>query len=147
MRNSFSIETVKQLSVDVVPFDASRGGFTTGSVNAVTKSGTNELEGDFYVYNRNEDMVGDDVNGNEAGVFTEDTMGFSLGGPIMKDNVFFYFNYEKFEQVYPAFYGPDGSGATLEAYYVTQALVDRVRASAQSLYDFDPGTYLSLIHI
>ena len=39
---------------------------------------------------------------------------------------FLLFNYEKFEQVYPAFYGPDGSGATLEAYYVTQALVDRV---------------------
>ena len=34
-------------------------------MNAVTKSGTNELEGDFYVYNRNEDMVGDDANGNE----------------------------------------------------------------------------------
>ena len=90
LRNSFSIETVKQISVDVTPFDASRGGFVTGSVNAVTKSGTNEFEGDFYVYNRNEDMVGDDANGNEPGTFTEDTMGFSLGGPIMENKLFFY---------------------------------------------------------
>ena len=141
LRNSFSIETVKQISVDIAPFDASRGGFVSGSVNAVTKSGTNEFEGDFYVYNRNEDLVGDDANGNAPGTFTEDTMGFSLGGPVVEDKLFFYFNYEKFEQVYPAFYGPNGSGATLEAYYVTQALVDRVRASAQSLYGFDPGTY------
>ena len=141
LRNSFSIETVKQLSVDVVPFDASRGGFTTGSVNAVTKSGTNEFEGDFYVYSRDEAMVGSDAFGNDPDVFVEDTLGFSLGGPIIQDRAFFYFNYESFEQTYPAFYGPAGSGATREAYFVTQALVDRVRNSALNLYGFDIGNY------
>ena len=141
LRNSFSIETVKQLSVDVVPFDASRGGFTTGSVNAVTKSGTNEFEGDFYVFNRDQGMVGTDAFGNDPDVFNEDTFGFSAGGPIVKDKLFFYLNFESFEQTYPAFYGPVGSGATNEAYYVTQALVDRVRASAQSLYGMDIGNY------
>jgi outer membrane receptor protein involved in Fe transport len=141
LRNSFSIETVKQLSVDVVPFDASRGGFTTGSVNAVTKSGTNEFEGDFYVFNRDQGMVGTDAFGNDPDVFNEDTFGFSAGGPIVKDKLFFYFNFESFEQTYPSFYGPVGSGATDEAYYVTQALVDRVRASASSLYGLDIGNY------
>jgi hypothetical protein len=141
LRNSFSIETVKQLSVDVVPFDASRGGFTTGSVNAVTKSGTNELEGDFYVYNRDEGMVGSDAFGNEPGNFTEDTLGFSLGGPIVKDKLFFYANFESFEQVYPSFYGPVGSGAEREALYVTQALIDRVRNFTLDNFGFDIGTY------
>ena len=96
LRNSFSIETVKQLSVDVVPFDASRGGFTTGSVNAVTKSGTNEFEGDFYVFNRDQGMVGSDAFGNDPDVFNEDTLGFSAGGPIIKDKLFFYLNFESF---------------------------------------------------
>jgi len=141
LRNSFSIETVKQISVDITPFDVSRGGFVSGSVNAVTKSGTNEFEGDFYVFSRNEGMVGTDAFGNDADVFDENTTGFSLGGPIIQDKAFFYFNYEEFAQTYPAFYGPAGSGATREAYFVTQALVDRVRAAAQTLYGFDPGTY------
>ena len=141
LRNTFSIETVKQISVDITPFDASRGGFVTGSVNAVTKSGTNEFEGDFYVFNRNEGMVGDDAEGNSPNVFQEDTVGFSLGGPILQDKAFFFFNFEEFAQTYPAFYGPVGSGATREALFADQALVDRVRAAAQTLYGFDPGTY------
>ena len=86
-------------------------------------------------------MVGTDAFGNDPEVFNEDTFGFSAGGPIIKDKAFFYFNYESFEQTYPAFYGPVGSGATREAYFVTQALVDRVRASAQSLYGMDIGNY------
>ena len=86
-------------------------------------------------------MVGTDAFGNDADVFEENTTGFSLGGPIIQDKAFFYFNYEEFTQTYPAFYGPAGSGATREAGFVTQALVDRVRAAAQTLYGFDPGTY------
>ena len=68
-------------------------------------------------------------------------LGSVLGGPIIKDKLFFYANFESFEQVYPSFYGPVGSGAEREALYVTQALIDRVRNFTLDNFGFDIGTY------
>jgi|TARA_B100001093_G_scaffold36918_1_gene31626 hypothetical protein len=131
VRNPISIETIEQIQVDISPFDVSKGNFTGASINAVTKSGTNEFKGSVYMYKTDEDNVGD-LNGDKASQFSDETIGFVLGGPIIKDKLFFFASVEEFESVSPA-----------EPYTyrtATQALVDEIRAQTQALYGYDPGT-------
>ena len=131
VRNPISIETIEQLQVDISPFDVSKGNFTGASINAVTKSGTNEITGAYYNYSTDEGNVGS-LNGEKASQFSDETKGFVVGGPIIKDKLFFFVSQEEFTSVTPA-----------EPYTyrtATQALIDEVRAQTIALYKYDPGT-------
>ena len=131
VRNPISIETIEQIQVDISPFDVSKGNFTGASINAVTKSGTNEFRGAFYDYSTDEDNVGS-LNGAKPSQFSDETTGFVLGGPIIKDKLFFFVSREEFSSVSPA-----------EPYtykIATQALVDEIAAQTQALYNYNPGT-------
>jgi len=131
VRNPISIETIDQIQVDISPFDVSKGNFTGASINAVTKSGTNQFKGAYYNYSTDEDNVGD-LNGQKPSQFSDETKGFVLGGPIIKDKLFFFASVEEFTSVTPA-----------EPYTyrtATQALIDEVRAQTIALYNYDPGT-------
>ena len=131
VRNPISIETIEQIQVDISPFDVSKGNFTGASINAVTKSGTNEFTGAYYNYSTDEDNVGA-LNGQKPSQFSDETKGFVLGGPIIKDKLFFFASLEEFTSVTPA-----------EPYTyrtATQALIDEVRAQTIALYNYDPGT-------
>ena len=130
VRNPISIETIEQLQVDISPFDVSKGNFTGASINAVTKSGTNEFKGSYYEYSTDEDNVGK-LNGQKASQFSDETKGFVLGGPIIKDKLFFFVSQEEFSSVSPA---------EIYTYKVaTQALVDEIAAQTIALYGYDPG--------
>ena len=85
VRNPISIETIEQIQVDISPFDVSKGNFTGASINAVTKSGTNEFKGSYYEYSTDEDNVGS-LNGQKPSQFSDETKGFTLGGPLLKIN-------------------------------------------------------------
>ena len=131
VRNPISIETIEQIQVDISPFDVSKGNFTGASINAVTKSGTNEFRGAYYDYSTDEDNVGS-LNGAKPSQFSDETTGFVLGGPIIKDKLFFFVSREEFSSVSPA-----------EPYtykIATQALVDEIAAQTQALYNYNPGT-------
>ena len=131
VRNPISIETIEQIQVDISPFDVSKGNFTGASINAVTKSGTNEFKGSYYEFSTDEDNVGK-LNGRKASQFSDETKGFVLGGPIIKDKLFFFVSQEEFTSVSPA-----------EPYtykVATQALVDEIRQKTIDLYGYDPGT-------
>ena len=131
VRNPISIETIEQIQVDISPFDVSKGNFTGASINAVTKSGTNEFKGSYYEYSTDQDNVGK-LNGQKASQFSDETKGFVLGGPIIKDKLFFFASVEEFTSVTPA-----------EPYTyrtATQALIDEVRQQTIDLYNYDPGT-------
>ena len=108
--NPLSIDTIEQLSVQVSPYDTSLGGFTGATVNAVTKSGTNEFHGSAYYYFRGDHIGGiqlqgenaqDDVLRNTKVVpkLERTTWGATLGGPIWKDHIFFFLNYENYESI------------------------------------------------
>lgn len=93
-----SIDALEQISINVTPYDVRQTGFTGGSVNAVTRSGGNKFFGNvFYT------MRGDDQQGRKIGDYTiqnlqkldEKNYGASFGGPIIKDKLFFFVNYEK----------------------------------------------------
>ena len=89
MRNPISLDFVDQLSVDVTPFDVSRGNATGGSIAVVTKSGTNEFKGTYYTTDRDESNIGDFM-GQDFATFSEEITSYTFSGPIIKDKVFFF---------------------------------------------------------
>ena len=91
-----SLDAIDQIQVSLAPYDVTQAGFTGASVNAVTKSGTNEFKGTVFGFYRNQDFTGNQVSGTPA-VPTELSQlqtGFSIGGPIIKDKLFFFANAE-----------------------------------------------------
>jgi len=95
-----SLDAIDQIQVSLAPYDVTLSGFTGAAVNAVTKSGTNEFHGTVYGFTRNEDMTGGKIKGED--VFQSDLKqnqyGVSLGGPIIKNKLFFFANFEKDER-------------------------------------------------
>ena len=96
--NPISIDAIEEMQVVISPYDVRQTNFIGGGVNAITKSGTNTLRGTAYVYHRNENMRGDTVDGEQIGGAREKdrntTYGFTLGGPIIKNKLFFFVNAE-----------------------------------------------------
>lgn len=92
-----SLEAIEEMQVVIAPFDLRQTNFVGGGVNAVTKSGTNTFKGSAYTYQYNEDMRGNRVAGEELGnrgVDRKHVYGATLGGPIIKDKLFFFGNFE-----------------------------------------------------
>ncbi|MBS7290702.1 MAG: TonB-dependent receptor, partial [Bacteroidales bacterium] len=93
-----SIDAIVEMQVVISPYDVRQTNFIGGGVNAITKSGTNTFKGSAYIYHRNENMRGDTVEGETvAGARDKDrntTYGFTLGGPIVKNKLFFFANFE-----------------------------------------------------
>ncbi|MCK3685952.1 carboxypeptidase regulatory-like domain-containing protein [Maribellus sp. YY47] len=97
--NPISIEAIEELQVVIAPYDVRQTNFIGGGVNAITKSGTNTFKASAYTYHRNENMRGDAVRNQQIeGARDKDrntTYGFTLGGPIIKNKLFFFVNAEK----------------------------------------------------
>lgn len=106
-----STETIDQVQVSVAPFDVRQSGFTGGAINAITKSGTNTFHGSVYGNWLNKDLIGSKytlMNGKDSQKYDEETdyrYGVTLGGPIIKNKLFFFANYEKSNKEYPNNYG------------------------------------------
>ena len=92
-----SLDAIDQIQVSTAPYDVTQSGFTGAAVNAVTKSGTNEFQGTAYGFFRNEDLTGSKVKGDDIFVpkLTQSQVGASIGGPIIKNKLFFFANFEK----------------------------------------------------
>jgi hypothetical protein len=91
-----SIDALDQITVNITPFDVRQSGFIGASVNAVTRSGTNEFMGTAYTYMHNEKWRGNKVNNVEIprAESKHNLYGISVGGPIIKDRLFFFVNAE-----------------------------------------------------
>lgn len=140
-RQPFSMDVIDEVSVDVANYDVTISGGTGGVINAVTKSGTNEFSGSVYGLYRDNSMVRDNEDGSDfSGFEDETTYGMTFGGPLVKDKLFFFVNYEKFEQgaAGPGF-GPVGSGAS-NIVGITDADIAEVQRIAQT-YGMDAGEY------
>ncbi len=143
-----SIDALDQISVNITPFDVRQSGFIGAAINAVTKSGTNQFKGSAYTYLQNEKM-----KGNKVGDVTFDRTpakynmyGVTLGGPIIKNRLFFFANYEIEKNTVP---GPSRVAATPEnpTNYAnniarpTVAEMDMISKYLQEKYGYDPGPY------
>ena len=96
--NPISLDAIEEMQIVVSPFDVRQTNFIGGGINAITKSGTNTFKGTAYVYHQNENMRGDSIEGEQiSGARDNDrttTYGFTLGGPILKNKLFFFVSYE-----------------------------------------------------
>ena len=137
-RTPISIDAIEAINVNIAPFDVTYGNFIGGNINIVTKSGTNQFSGSVFAFQNDDSRTGSKSDGEDLAIgdFDEETFGFTLGGPIVRDKLFFFVNYEKFETTRPA------NTQTIENISgVTQADVDRVRSVLQTEYGFDPGGF------
>jgi hypothetical protein len=103
--SAISLDALEQLQVNIAPFDIRQSGFTGAGINAVTRSGTNEIEGSYYQSQRDNssNFVGNKANGVPvvASKFDEKVSGFRLGAPIIKNKLFIFGNYEQLERTEP----------------------------------------------
>ena len=92
-----SLDAIDQIQVTTAPYDVTQSGFTGASVNAVTKSGTNDFYGTVYGFFRNDDLTGGKINGDDVTKtgLEQTQYGLSIGGPIVKNKLFFFVNFEK----------------------------------------------------
>ena len=138
-----SLDAIEQIQVSIAPYDVTQSGFTGAAVNAVTKSGTNEFHGTVYGFFRNEDLTGGKIKGDDVfkGKLDQNQYGISLGGPIVKNKLFFFANFEKDERtdLGSGFVPNTGSGAINESRVQEQDLID-VRNALLNL-GYDPGAY------
>lgn len=110
-----SLDALDQISVNITPYDVRQSGFIGASVNAVTRSGSNEFTGSVYTYMQNEKYKGNKVGDNTPFIKNPseyEMKGFRLGGPIIKNKLFFFVNYETENSIVP---GPSRRAATAAA--------------------------------
>ncbi|MBC7890030.1 MAG: TonB-dependent receptor [Ferruginibacter sp.] len=100
----FSIDALEQIQVNIAPYDVTLGNFTGAGINAVTKSGTNEFKGSIYNYWKNPDLTGLKVGPTKVPrqEFEYKNRGVSIGGPIIKNKLFFFVSGEQQRESVPA---------------------------------------------
>lgn len=146
-----SIDAIQEMQVVISPFDVRQTNFVGGGVNAITKSGTNTFRGTAYVYHQNEQMRGDAVDGEQiAGAREKDrttTWGMTLGGPIIKDKLFFFVNGEmkKIPTVANRWRGSEDGVADADNYLSRTSLADLEKVSnyARDKYGYNTGSWTS----
>jgi hypothetical protein len=148
--NPISLDAIEEVQVNLAPYDVRQGGFTGASVNAITKSGGNTFRGTVYQYYRNQNLVGDRIGDNEISVADSYTSvrGVSLGGPILRDRLFFFVSIEQEEADNPGDnrlalrpdQSPDGSQITRVP--IEQA--EFVQQQMASLYGYNTGGFESI---
>jgi hypothetical protein len=103
--SAISLDAIEQLQVNVAPYDVRQSGFTGAGINAVTRSGTNNIEGSVYGFTRNNSstFVGDRAYGIPvtAAKFDEKVWGARVGAPIIKNKLFIFGNFETLERTEP----------------------------------------------
>ena len=144
MRNPVSMDFVDQISVDITPFDVSRGNTTGGSIAVVTKSGTNEFHGSAFYQNRDEGNVGDYL-GQDFPEFEDEVMAFTFAGPLIKDRLFFFIGYEENTKSLPGLYGTVDSNAQNKGETVTTALANEIRQYTIDNYGGYDAGYINLV--
>jgi outer membrane receptor protein involved in Fe transport len=143
-----SIDAIEELTVNLAPFDVRQSGFIGSAVNAVTRSGTNEFKGSIYTFYRNQNYVGNRVRSETFAKQNSSIkqFGFRLGGPIIKDKLFFFVNAEKGDETNP---GQQNFASTPGALYgsasnislPTAANLDLYSTYLQNKYGYSTGPY------
>ncbi len=140
LNQPISLDTIEELSIGIASFDVTANDATGANINAVTKSGTNDFKGSLSAYYQNANWVGDDAQGRDFNGFDDElTYGFTLGGPILQDRLFFFIAAEEFKSAAPAptLNQAIRGGQTVDV--ISQPDIDRIRAAA-TRYGFAVGS-------
>jgi len=129
-RQPYPFDALEQVSVELAPLDVIYGNFTACNINSVTKSGTNSFSGSAFIDYTDDSLIGNKAKGQEFefGEFDEIRYGVTLGGPIIKDKLFFFAAYEKLEgaNTYP------NTSITLNS--VSQSTIDEIVQISNDVY-------------
>ena len=152
-----SLDALEAMTINITPFDVRHSGFTGGSINAVTKSGTNDIHVSIYDYYSNDGLMGtkfgkrdelgnypDRLKLNES---LDNTIGFTVGGPIIKNKLFYFVNFEYQSDVDPGqtkFAREDEGdawGGSTQYVRPTVARMEEIKEYLKNTYNYDPGRY------
>lgn len=141
-----SVDAVEQVQVNIAPYDVRQGSFVGAAVNTVTKSGTNEFSGTAYYNFRQKNMVGDQAKEKtfDPGNFKFHNFGVQLGGPILKDKLFFFVNYEDDNLTQPGttfLANPGGAAATGNMTRVLASDLDALSSYLKNKFNYETGPY------
>jgi hypothetical protein len=144
-------DAIEQVQVSIAPFDIREGGFTGANINSVTKSGTNQFRGSIYTYYRNESFVGNEIR--DRGVIANPDLsflnsGFSIGGPLIRDKLFFFANAELERRTDPAsnFVASSNGQSGFGVSRVEESVMNQIRQRMIDEYNYDPGKFENYDH-
>lgn len=132
-----SLDAIQEIQVVIAPYDVSLGNFTGAGVNAITRSGTNKFEGSAYYFNKSDGLTGKNVlTGAKSANFSDQQYGIRLGGPIIKNKLFFFVNGELGRRTSPLTNNAGDAGAV-----ITSDLAKSIADFTLSKYGYDVGGY------
>ena len=142
-KQPISIDAIQSVQVNISNYDVTQKGYTGANINAVTKSGTNEFKGSVYYVYRDEALTGQRINRTtgrytDTPKFDEKTLGFTLGGPIIQDKLFFFASYEDFQSSRnsPAFSPLGGSQTNVG---ITPSAIEGIQSIARDTWGINVG--------
>lgn len=146
--NPISLDAIQEFQVVLSPYDVRQGRFSGGGINAVTRSGTNDFSGSAFAFGRNQNTAGKSPTPNSAGErtkldkFNDYQAGFRLGGPIIKDKLFFFVNGEITRRTAPLLFrtGPSGSTGSDVLTFVTTEELQQISNKLRE-YGYDAGEF------
>ena len=137
-RSPVNLDAIESVSLVASDYSASASGFTGGLVNITTKSGANEWDGSVFYYFQNDEHIGDsyaDGRNYSPGTFDEKELGFTIGGPIIEDSMFFFLSIDEFESTESIDFGAfDANNGIQPGFF------EALRKVIQDVYGYDPGT-------
>ena len=144
-----SLESLEQVQVSIAPFDVRQGNFIGAAINSVTRSGTNQFTGSVYHRMRSEDFVGTEARGQTVnpGTFTFRDTGFWAGGPVVRNKLFAFGNYENEEDKRPLHTFRSREAGETAAGSISRVLtsdLNTLSSYLQQNFQYDPGPYQNL---
>jgi hypothetical protein len=147
-----SLEAVEQLQINIAPYDVRQGNFIGAGVNTVTKSGTNEFSGSIYGLTRDQSLVGTKARdlAFDPGTFSYNRFGARLGGPIIKNKLFFFVDVESDKLTQPGTtYTARADASQAVAGMTTRVLasdLDALSSYLKSNFNYETGPYQGYDH-
>ncbi|WP_069661174.1 TonB-dependent receptor [Arcticibacter eurypsychrophilus] len=132
-----SLDAIQEIQVVLAPYDITYGNFTGGGVNAITRSGTNEVQGSVYFYGKSQGLIGKNpLTDKKYQNFTDNQYGFRLGGPIIPNKLFFFVSGELGRRKTPTSNNAGEKGSA-----ISEATAKSIRDYTLSKYGYDVGEY------
>lgn len=146
-----SLDAIEQISINVAPYDVRQGNFVGAGVNTVTRSGTNELSASVYRFGRDNSLVGTKAGEKEfkPGEFDYKQVGFRVGGPIIKDKLFFFGSFEDESTTEPGTNFRANNGSETASGNITRVLasdLDQLSSFLKTKYGYETGPYQGYDH-
>jgi hypothetical protein len=148
-----SIDAIEQVQVNVAPFDVRQGNFVGAGVNTVTRSGTNQFRGSMRYDHQDQKLIGERAGATRIeradNPFDFQNIGGWISGPIIRDRLFFFLNYENEDRTEPGTSwaaNPGGAPVTGNMTRVLASDLDQLGNFLQTNFSYDPGGYHGYQH-